>query len=211
MIDLDPRLQYALDRRAARLGATARDPDPAKAKRDAAELLRHDDPDAAYRYLSTRTEHGFPSTCAIEVRDYLEDLGGMDPEIVGAYLRRIGKAMIDVETVAVRHGAWAKDLTEVGAVGDVYRIDNAERRNAHVLVVVRIDPATGVIHSIDGGQGPDSTYTLSRARVLVCPEHKGFKPYLVDPVLPYKPGGEPNGREVTGRVDVAAFLGSLAA
>lgn len=210
MTNLDPRLQHALERRAARLGATARDPNPIKAKRDAAELLTKDDPDWAYRYLSERTKYGYISTCALEVREYFTDLGATDPEIVGPYAKRPGMAMIDVAEVAKRHGAWAKDLTQMPKVGDVMRIDNATRTNAHVIVVVGVDAPTGVIFGIAGGR-VDNTVTSTQDTLLVCPEHKGFRPYLVDPMLPYKLDGEPNGREVTGRVDIDAFLASLAA
>lgn len=201
---MSPILEAALAKRRARVGCSARDTDVAKGKRDAAELLLHDDPAWAYRYLTERTKYGYISTCGLEGRIYFEALGVRDACIVCPYSRRIGLAVADIATVAIAHKAWAKDLTAMPAVGDVVRLDNATRTNAHILVVVEIDAATGIIRSVDGGQ-TDNTWTAYRERILVL---HGGKPFLVEPTKPYI-GGLPNGREVTGRVDVAALLADL--
>jgi hypothetical protein len=201
---MNPILEAAIAKRRARVGCSARHTDVARGKRDAAELLHHDDPAWAYRYLTERTKYGYISTCGLEGRLYFEALGVRDVCIVCPYARRIGLAVVDIASVAIAHKAWSKDLTAMPAVGDVVRLDNPTRTNAHILVVVEIDAATGIVRSVDGGQ-TDNTWTAYRERILIL---HGGKPFLVEPKAPYV-SGSPNGREVTGRVDVAALLANL--
>lgn len=181
------------------VGMSGRHPDPAVRERQAKLLLPHDGLPWALRYLSQKGVHGYTSTCALVEAAYMRERGVTHERLDRPYEKQSGAAMTNVERVARAIGAWTDEhrhLTEYPYPEDVIRLDNADRTNAHVLIVVDSIPATGEVVSIDGGQ-VDGTWTMERRRKMVI--HRDT-PFLVDSEKPHLADGSPNGREITGRV-----------
>jgi len=180
------------------VGLSGRHPQAQVRYRTATLLLPDDESGAAMRYL-----HGppVPSTCALTVMAYLRARGVSHEALATPYLHQIGRAMADVETVGRALGCWTQEPAELAtmpAPEDVVRIGNdADLGWAHVFVVTAIDADTGVVESVDGGQGDGGAWILPRKRILLA---TALGAYFVDPDRPYLEGGRPNGRRATGKL-----------
>ena len=130
-------------------------------------VLEYDDLTEAKAYLRDVGSPRPTSTCGLVVLRYFARLGCRCRETTEAYVPKVRKghhgAIVDVQTLAQRHGAWmpAAARAALPEPGDVLGI---EVGNPHVLVVTSIDG--DLVSSIDGGQG-DSTYTQRRVRRFV--------------------------------------------
>lgn len=163
------------------VGRSGREKDAGRRAAWAAILMPFDDLRGAMAYLEDKGAEaaGKPPTsiCALVVARFFALVGCTCSEHQKAYRPRAGQAVIDVERVARRHGAWrtsAEDLAAYPTPGDILcmRIENP-----HVSIVVDSRAEDGAILSIDGG-AIDNTWTERRARMLVAPP--GQPAYLVD-------------------------------
>ena len=178
------------------VGLSGRHPQAQVRYQTARLLLPDDESGAAMRYLYGPP---VPSTCALTVMAYLRARGVQHEALSTPYLRQIGRAMADVETVGRALGVWTEEPGELATLPqpeDVVRIGNdGSLGYAHVFVVTDIDAETGVVDSVDGGQA-SGDFILPRRRILLA---TAIGSYFVDPDKPYLPSGMPNGRRVTGR------------
>lgn len=158
-------ISRALTAIATWVGRSGREKDSARAAEWAAILLPFDVQEWALRYLEAAGADIPTSTCALVGLRFLAVAGCTCSEHQKRYEPRMGNAVIDVERVARRHGAWVTDaegLATYPAPGDLLCM---RRENPHVSVVVESRAEDGAILSVDGGQG-DNTWTQYRARRL---------------------------------------------
>lgn len=158
-------------------GRSGREPDPGRRAEWASILLPHDEHAWALRYLASKGAAIPTSTCALVALRFLALCGCTCHEHSQPYQPRMGQAVIDVERVAQRHGAWRTSVLDLGAYpspGDVLAMRVG---NPHVSVVTGSRGHDAAILSVDGG-ARDNTYTLARARTLFAPD--GEIPYLID-------------------------------
>ena len=138
------------------VGRSGREKDAGRRAAWAAILMPFDDLRGAAAYLEDKGAEaaGKPptSTCAMVVGRFFALVGCTCSEHQKAYRPRAGQAVIDVERVARRHGAWrtsAEDLATYPKPGDVLCMRIV---NPHVSIVVDSRAEDGAILSIDGGQ-----------------------------------------------------------
>ena len=157
----------------AHSGCSSRGPTPADVDRYAERIVRPSDPQTAAArayYLQNPSL----STCGLTVLGCWRLAGLLDAEVAGAYYPgRVGQAFSNMETVASRYGAW-----EGGAprglllAGDVWIITDAAGGDGHTgIATTDIDPATGLVQTVEGGQadvmGSTGTGAFTRALRLV--------------------------------------------
>lgn len=161
------------------VGRSGREKDAGRRAAWAAILMPFDDLRRAMDYLASKGAEArgeIPtSTCAMVVVRYFALLGCRCSEHQKAYIPRAGQAVIDVERIARRHGAWLTsraDLATFPADGDVVCL---RQSNPHVEIVTGTNAATGAVRALAGGQG-DNTGTEMRERLLRAPD--GEQPFL---------------------------------
>lgn len=163
------------------VGRSGREKDPGRRAAWAAILMPFDDLQKAMVYLESKGAEArgeIPtSTCAMVVVRFFALLGCRCSEHQKAYIPRAGQAVIDVERIARRHGAWRTSRADLGVYPAPGNILCMRIENPHVSIVVDSRAEDGAILSIDGGQ-VDNTWTERRERTFFAPD--GETPFLVD-------------------------------
>lgn len=187
------------------VGGSGRHKNPDLARAHAAKILSNDQVEWALSYLKGFKDMDgrlkVPQTCALVSMAFLKQGVGvpsyMAPELYRPYEKQVGSAPTIIQNVAHRAKCWrSKDFDTAWynslRVGGVIQIGTGAPGSAvHYSIFRALD--NGLIVSVDGGQN-DGSWTLERTRMLL-------NGHLVDPDRPIV-NGAPNGRKITGYLDI---------
>jgi len=147
-------------------GYSPRATDEERAKIAVEILLPFDDPKWAKQYLTTLTEYGYVSDCAIFAAYYYQGkvLGLLTKNNTTPYAKQISQIFTDMIQNAQEFDAWVTDKAELQKppeCGDI--IHSGEKLSTHASCVIGFDPATNIVRCVDGGQ-VDNTWIMLRER-----------------------------------------------
>ena len=147
-------------------GLSPRDKDPERAQVAAGLILPLDDPKWALNYLSSKTQYGYVSNCALFAEYYyqLKILGMETSNNTTPYKFQLSEVFGDMIQNAQAFGAWVTSKEELRLppeCGDIIHSD--ESMSTHASCVVGYDSSTRIVKCVDGGQ-VDNTWIMERDR-----------------------------------------------
>lgn len=147
-------------------GFSPRDRDLERAMAAVDILLPQDDKKWAYNYLTTKTQYGYVSNCAIFAQYYyqLKVLGMETDNNTTPYSLQLTQIFSDMIHNAQEFDAWVTSRDELKLPpepGDI--IHSGEGMTTHASCVVDYDPKTQTVFCVDGGQ-VDNTWIMERER-----------------------------------------------